>query len=41
MIKHLDIESLFQDSYDEGNRCTLKTSSEVIQKVMNVFRRFL
>lgn len=36
MIKHLDIESIFQDSFDDGNRSTFKTSPEVIQKVMNV-----
>ena len=36
MIKHLDIESLFQDSFDDGNSSTFKTSPEVIQKVMNV-----
>lgn len=36
MIKHLNIESLSQDSFDDGNRSTFKTSPEVIQKVMNV-----
>ena len=36
MIKHLNIESIFQDSFDDGNRSTFKTSPEVIQKVMNV-----
>ena len=36
MIEHLDIESIFQDSFDDGNRSTFKTSPEVIQKVMNV-----
>lgn len=36
MIKHLDIESIFQDSFDDENRSTFKTSPEVIQKVMNV-----
>lgn len=36
MIEHLDIESIFQDSFDDGNISTFKTSPEVIQKVMNV-----
>lgn len=36
MLEHLDIESIFQDSFDDGNRSTFKTSPEVIQKVMNV-----
>ena len=36
MIKHLNIESIFQDSFDDGNISTFKTSPEVIQKVMNV-----
>lgn len=36
MIKYLNIESLFQGSFDDGNRSTFKTSPEVIQKVMNV-----
>lgn len=36
MIKHIDIESIFHHSYDDGNRSTFKTSPEVIQKVMNV-----
>lgn len=36
MIEHLNIESLSQDSFDDGNRSTFKTSPEVIQKVMNV-----
>lgn len=35
MIKHLDIESIFQDSFDEGNSSTFKTSPEVIQKITN------
>lgn len=35
MINHLDIESIFQDSFDEGNSSTFKTSTEVIQKTMN------
>ena len=36
MIEHLNIESIFKDSFDDGNRSTFKTSPEVIQKVMNV-----
>lgn len=36
MIEHLNIESIFQDSFDDGNSSTFKTSPEVIQKVMNV-----
>lgn len=36
MIEHLNIEPIFQDSFDDGNRSTFKTSPEVIQKVMNV-----
>lgn len=36
MIKHLNIETFIQDSFDDGNRSTFKTSPEVIQKVMNV-----
>ena len=38
MTKHLNIESIFQDSYDDGNRRTFKTSPEGIQKGMNVLR---
>lgn len=36
MKKHKHIMDLFQDSFDDGNRSTFKTSPEVIQKVMNV-----
>lgn len=36
MKKHKLIMDLFQDSFDDGNRSTFKTSPEVIQKVMNV-----
>lgn len=36
MIKHIDIESLFQDSFDDGYSSTFETCPEVIQKVMNV-----
>lgn len=36
MIEHLNIEPIFQDSFDDGNRSTFKTSPEVIQKVINV-----
>lgn len=36
MIEYLNIESIFQDSFDDGNSSTFKTSPEVIQKVMNV-----
>lgn len=35
MIIHLDIK-LFQNSFEDGNSSTFKTSPEVIQKVMNV-----
>lgn len=41
MIEHLNIEPIFQGSFDDGNRSTFKTSPEVIQEVMNVLRRFL
>ena len=36
MLEHLNIEPISQDSFDDGNSSTFKTSSEVIQKVMNV-----
>ena len=36
MIEHLGIESIFQDSFADGNRSTFKTSPELIQKVMTV-----
>lgn len=36
MTKCKHILELFQDSFDDGNRSTFKTSTEVIQKVMNV-----
>lgn len=36
MKKHKHIMDLFQDSFDDGNISTFKTSPEVIQKVMNV-----
>ena len=36
MKKHKNIIELFQDSFDDGNRSTFKTSPEVIQKIMNV-----
>ena len=35
MLEHLNIEPISQDSFDDGNSSTFKTSSEVIQKVMN------
>lgn len=36
MLEHLNIKPISQDSFDDGNSSTFKTSSEVIQKVMNV-----
>lgn len=30
MIKHLDIESIFQDSFDDGNKCYIKELSIII-----------
>lgn len=36
MLEHLNIEPISQDSFDDGNSSTFKTSPEVIQKVMNV-----
>ena len=41
MLEHLNIKPISQDSFDDGNRSTFKTSPEVIQEVMNVLRRFL
>lgn len=36
MIEYLNIELLFQDSFDDRNSSTFKTSPGKIPKVMNV-----